>query len=97
MKKINPIDIYPFTLAQLDYFHKEIEKTGTFDKLMKQKEALEYSSGTWVIALKPDVEAYKKKHLNGIYSPLKTHYSTETPFTFWADMNTMMKKAKSLL
>ena len=96
MQEINSKTFYPFTIKQLMYFDEEIKEAGSFEKLMRQKEALRYKSGTQAIAMQ-DIEYYKDKYLVGIYKPLQEYYSTETPYTFWMNMLEMLNKADKLL
>ncbi len=96
MPEITSKTFYPFTIKQLMVFQEEIKDAGNFYELMRQKQSLQYKGGTWTIAMQ-DVEYYKDKYLIGIYKPLREHYSTETPFTFWTSMLEMLHKAEKLL
>jgi len=97
MTEINSQTFYPFTVKQLMVFREEILEAGNFDKLMRQKEALVYENGEWDIAVHENIKSYKAKFLCGVYEPLRKHYVTQTPYSFWSHMNEMLKKAETLL
>jgi hypothetical protein len=97
MPEITSKTFYPFTVKQLMVFQEEIKEAGSFEKLMRQKEALKYIGGErWEVTMQ-DIEYYKDKYLIGIYKPLREHYSTDRPFAFWSRMNLMLSKAEKLL
>jgi hypothetical protein len=87
-----PIKTYPFTENQLRYFKKEIEDAGGINELLILKEALIKKDKSTVIAKYDDIEAYKEKHLVGIYEPLRTVYCHKIPYVFWIKLFTMYKK-----
>ena len=78
--------IYPFTEEHLQQFEKEMDDAEGFDLLMLEKEALNIDDGTSVVKMYADKEAYKRKHLTGVYKSLHPHYDTEVPYFFWGKM-----------
>lgn len=92
MPKYIDIDTKPFTKPMLRYFRAELEKAGSADELMIEKEALKHCSGASVMITHKDVEAYKEKYLTGVYEPLREHYNAEIPYVFWSRMYEMLKR-----
>jgi hypothetical protein len=86
------INTYPFTTEQLRAFRQEIEKSGSFDELMKEKEALKKENGVTFISLYDDINGYKAKYLCRVYEPLRDHYHTSVPYTFWTKLYEMLRK-----
>ena len=86
------VKIYPFTIEQLQFLNKEIDEAGDINDLLVKKEAMIKNEHKNIIARYHDVEGYKKKHLIGIYQPLRRFYRTKIPFTFWLKMITILKK-----
>ncbi len=91
-----PVNTFPFTIRQLLFFDEELKEAGSFDLLMRRKDAL-LSLGKTLHVVKYDVEEYKSKYLTGIYEPLRTHYQTLTPCSFWARMYEMLMKLQKQL
>lgn len=92
MPKFIDIDTKPFTKPQLRQFRRELEKAGGFDELMKEKQALKPTgSGSFIDKFK-DIQEYREKYLCGKYEPLREHYTTEVPYSFWAEMYQMLKR-----
>lgn len=86
------VKIYPFTIEQLQYLQKEIDEAGDINEMLVKKEAMIKNEQKTIIGKYHDIEEYKKKHLIGIYQPLRRFYRTKIPFTFWLKMITLLKK-----
>ena len=82
----------PFTLDQIKYFKTEIRDAGGVDELMIKKEALKRNGEMTLIVTLKDIEAYKRKHLTGIYRSLQGVYNTEVPYVFWSRLYEMLKR-----
>jgi hypothetical protein len=96
MSKFTAINIFPFTVKQLIHLEDEIKEAGSFDLLMRKKEALLCLQDTQYI-VECEVEEYKSKYITGIYEPLRSHYTTRTPYTFWVRMYAQLERAKEML
>lgn len=83
---------YPYTLDQLIFFRDEIRKAGGVDELMFQKEALQEYNGMIEIITNVDIEAYKEKHLVGIYESLRNNFTTEVPYVFWSKLYSLLQR-----
>jgi hypothetical protein len=93
----NNIEIFPFTEEQLKHFKKEIEDAGSYEELMILKEALKDVGGYKETCLHEVQNEYKKKHLRGVYKPLRLFYDTEMPYIFWNAMHqTLLRYEKHL-
>ena len=86
------INTFPFTRDQIRAFRRELENMGDFDSLMRAKEALKTKEGCTFICLYDNVAEYKEKYLCGVYEPLREHYSTQVPYTFWGKLYQILKK-----
>lgn len=86
MSKFIEANTFPFTKAQLRFFRRELEKAGSSDELMKQKEALKAETGTTVIAIYKNQHEYREKFLIGVYEPLREYYNTDVPYVFWSKL-----------
>jgi hypothetical protein len=82
---------YPYTFDQLRFFKKEIEDAGGVDELMFKKEALKHENGMTIIVSGVNVEAYRQKHIIGIYESLRGNYTTRVPYVFWSKLYEMLK------
>lgn len=85
---------YPFSPEQLCKLESEIEKEGSFEKLMLKKKALKKESGTTVIAVYKDIDQYKELFLTEEYEPLRSIYDTAMPWSFWGALYESLTKMK---
>lgn len=92
MSEFIEINTFPFTKNQLRYFRREIEKAGSTDELMLQKEALKMEDNKIIITKYLDKQKYKEKFLIGIYKPLREHFDTEVPYVFWNRLYEALRK-----
>ncbi len=77
---------FPFSFEQISFFRNEIEVAGGFHALMLQKKALDHRMGMKYICIYKNIEGYRKRFLQGIYTPLQPFYETEMPFVFWSEL-----------
>ncbi|MEM7368701.1 MAG: hypothetical protein AAF587_08845 [Bacteroidota bacterium] len=73
-----------FTERQLEYFGKELEQAGYFDKLMVEKEAAHWKNGQFIVIQYSDPKEYQAKYLTGVYANAPFH--TDIPYRFWDQM-----------
>ena len=83
---------YPYTFDQIKQFKKEIEEAGGVDELMFKKQALKRSNGMTCIVRCEDIEAYKEKHLIGVYESLRPIYGTTVPYAFWSRLYELLQR-----
>ena len=87
-----PDKTYPYTIDQLKFFKLEIEEAGGVDELMFKKDALKTIDGMRMIVTYKDIEAYKEKHLTGVYESLRPNFTTEVPYVFWSRLYELLKR-----
>ncbi len=85
-------ETFPFSESHIEKFKDELIKAGGFDELMFKKFALKKENGITYVATYDDIETYKEVFLVGIYESLKDFYDTDTPYSFWTELNDIVQK-----
>lgn len=82
---------YPYTFDQLRKFKKELKEAGGVEELMLEKEALIRNGEMTIIATleENEMEAYKEKHLTGVYESLQNNFTIKVPYVFWSKVYEM--------